>query len=62
MVYYDHRKDAYVAGLGFPGAGGGVIGFLGIECHYFLYDNLGIFLEYLMGSAYQFSIGLICRY
>lgn len=61
-VYYDHRHDGFVRGLGLASQVDGVMGHVGAEGFYYLGDNWGAFADFKAGSTYTAMGGLTFRY
>ncbi len=61
-LYYNHRRDGFVAGMGLNTNLDGVVGHIGAEGFYYLSPNWGAFADIKAGASYMGTAGVIFRY
>ncbi|MCA9540484.1 MAG: hypothetical protein KC620_16405, partial [Myxococcales bacterium] len=61
-VYYDHRHDDFVGGLGTKNIGGGIPGYFGGSAWYALTETWAVDLDLRGGSALVGGLGVRYRY
>lgn len=62
MVYYDHRRDDFAAGLKIARVGSGIFGHMGLEGKLYFNDQWGALLDAQMGSAYLAGLSVLYRH
>ncbi len=60
-LYYDHRRDDLVSGLGTTGLGGGFLGYFGLRASAWVGGWWGVEADLRAGSAYVAGLNLIWR-
>jgi len=61
-LFYDHRRDGFVGGLGRPVLYGSIPGHVGVAGHAYFFERWGVELELAVGSAVVLGASLLHRF
>src|SRR5690606_41582738 len=62
MLYYDHRRDDFIGGLGRPIYYGSVLGHFGLDAHFWFGEHWGVRADARIGSAFMGGASALYRW